>query len=342
MGRPARNALAENRCGPVGCGRVGPVPSVTAFHSLSTGARPRLRLSFSVLAFSLLVLPAFLRADSLRLKSAEIVTGAVQGLDGDKVVLSLPLGSGNAAVPYPLALVDAVTLDRTPAEEALLKGTPAPADLPAWRAFWGRRAPFLRLPGSDSGAVGLGLARLLLESDPAQAGTVAEAISGGDWNQARGQQARAVALAALFAQGRLQQAQDAVRTLLVGVTDPTARVDVRFVFGQMTLAQWNAFAAAHPQWRTIPSQSAAQNVLAERALDALAAAPVFLPGDAARAGRGLLAAAAAAVAMDRSREAGTLLDDLLEAFPAAPQAAEAKALRERLDAAGLFTAATSS
>ena len=316
---------------------------MSAFHPLPPASRPRCRFLLPLVALSFFgFLPACVDADTLRLKSGETVAGTVQGFDGDKVTVALRLDSGNATAPYPLALIDSVTLEPTPAEEALLNGTASIPDPSAWRAFWERRAPFLRLPGSDSGRVGLGWAQLLLESDPAQAGTVAAAIAAGDWNQARREQAKALGAAALLAQGKETDAATAAQALLANVTDPTARVDARFILGKIAAAQWNAFAAAHPQWRTAPAQTAAQNALADRALDALAAAPVFLPGDAARAGRGLLAAAQAAAAMDRSREAATLLDDLLESFPTAPQITEAKALRQRLDATGLFTAAPSS
>lgn len=310
---------------------------MTAFHSLATA------LVLSIAAF----LPILVRADTLRLKSGETVAGTLQGFDGDKVVVALQLDSGNATVPYPLALIETATLDRTPAEAALLNGPPQIADRAAWQTFWNRRAPFLRLPGSDSGAIGLAWAQLLLESDPVQTGTVAAAVAAvpsGDWNGARREQARALGAAALLAQGKESDAATAAQALLANVTDPTARVDARFVLGQIAVAQWNAFAATHPQWQTLPAQAAAQNTVAERALDALASSPVFLPDDDARAGRGLLAAANAAAAMDRNREAAALLDDLLEAFPTAPQTTEAKALRQRLNAtdAGLFTAATSS
>ena len=316
---------------------------MTAFHPLPTASRPRYRLFFFAL---LLTLPS-LHADTLRLKSGETVTGAVQGFDGDKILIALQLETGNATVPYPLDLIDTATFDRTPAEAALLNGPLQTADRSAWQTFWNHRAPFLRLPGSDSGAVGLGWAQLLLESDPAQAGTVAAAVAAGDWQAARREQARALGATALLAQGKETEAATAAQILLANAMDATARVDARFVLGRIAVAQWNTFAAAHPQWRTVPAQAAAQNAVADRALDALASSPVFLPGDAARAGRGLLAAATAAAAMDRTREAATLLDDLLESFPAAPQTAEAKALRQRLNAAdatgtGFFTAATSS
>ena len=313
--------------------------SVLPFFSIA----PRLRLRRFVPFVALFVFfPLTAPADTLRLKSGESVAGKIEGLDGDRVVLALQLDSGNATAPYPLALIDRATLDASPAEAALLNRLPQPADLAAWRAFWERRSPLLRLPGSDGGTVGLALAQLLLENDPAQAGTIAAAIASGDWNGVRREEARALAAAALLAQGKEPEAEAAAQALLANVADPAARVDARFVLGRIAAARWTAFAAAHPHWQGVPAQAAAQNALADRALDAFLAAPVFLPGDPLRAGRGLFAAASAAADTDRAREAAALLDDLLESFPASPQAAEAQALRQRLAAAGLIPTASSS
>lgn len=276
--------------------------------------------------------------DVLVLQDGRQVLGRVKSLGPDRIVMELTVGAGTAEVPYQRQVVQKLTLGRS-GEETRLLASNNPADVPALRAFWERRVPFLGVPESDSGEVGLKLARLLVaEGSPAlaqEALAVIAAVESGDWNAARKAEAPALRVSALLRAGLTEKAEAELAKLeTVSGADETAvasaQIQQRLVRAEKAWRDLLALEEEFPRWDQIPEKRSERAHLINDALDNALYPAVFHAGFRGLAAEGLLLAARIYQRSGEPDRATVLLEEIVREFPEPELVPQAQDLLKQL------------
>ena len=140
-----------------------------------------------------------------------------------------------------------------PGSESVLLANPDRAQLETLRNLWESKSKWLGIRRSNSGAVGLAVANILLASGEASKVKVAlntfRKVEHGDWNENRRALAQQGRLRALLALDRPDEALADARTIAENSEDPTLLVETRAVMAEASRRQFEASLEEFPKWR---------------------------------------------------------------------------------------------
>jgi len=269
--------------------------------------------------------PLSLPADTLQLKSGQKVEGEVISFDGKNLKIRSQFGAGSAEVPYPMALVEKVTLTVPPALSGAL-AEPVAAAVPVLEEYWKRWESFLAVPETDSGRVALALAKAHLASgkkkDAQTALGLTEAVRSRDWNSGRKEEATRLRLTALAASGKIEQAMEEasqLENLGGGDESGLAQARVRSLLLKADLA-WKKLLKLEetwPKWQEMPEQRAEHSQLRQEALDGFVFGATFHPELSDLASEGLWKAVEAHHHLQQKDQAIVLAREITGYFPSA-------------------------
>ena len=281
-------------------------------------------------------------ANEIVLKSGQVIQADQFSIQGDKLVVLSSVDGGSAQVPYPLNLVETIRFSLN-AEEAELLQSAGLERLPELQALWEKRLPYLSMPESDSGWIGLRLAKLLVASkDQAHAEAALEIVKTvreGDWKESRQQEAMGVRIAALAASGRIEQAMqeaDALESLTesddLGLAE--TRVRSKFIQAGVAWAQFEKLESDWPKWHLMPEKRQERQELLNRALDHYLFPAIAHPELQAISAEGLVQAATIYIHLGKSERALICLDEVINYFPDPAYISRAKELKNTLNTEG--------
>ncbi|MFQ3670322.1 MAG: hypothetical protein SNJ84_02565 [Verrucomicrobiia bacterium] len=261
--------------------------------------------------------------DVLELKNGQQVEGRIKTFGEERIVMELTVGGGKAEVPYQRQLLSKLRLGRSAEEVRLLESTDT-KDLVGLREFWERRAPFLGVPESDSGEVGLKLVRLLLaegsEGSAREALELIARIEAGDWDGARRSEAPGLRVSALLRAGQTEKAEAELAKLeTVSGADETAiataQIQQRLVRAQKAWQDLLALEEEFPRWDQIPEKRSERAHLINDALDNALYPAVFHAGFRKLAADGLFLAAQIYQRAGEKERAAVVLEEIVNEFP---------------------------
>ncbi len=276
--------------------------------------------------------------DVIVLQNGQKVEGRIKSFGADRIVMELAVGGGTAEVPYQRQLLDKLTLGRSPEETRLLE-TNETKDLPALKAFWERRVPFLGVPESDSGEVGLKLVRLLLAEGSADSAKEAldliARIESGDWSSARRAAAPGLRVSALLKAGQTDKAEaELARLETVSGADEmaiaSAQIQQRLVRAQKAWDDLIALEEEFPRWDLIPAKRNERAHLINDALDHALYPAVFHASFRKLSADGLFLAAQIYSRAGEPDRAAVLLEEIIREFPEPELVPKAQDLLKKL------------
>jgi len=278
-------------------------------------------------------------ADMLVLKDGQKVSGTILKTDGKTVTMQLVVGAGEAEIPYPLSNIATVRFENSAEVEALLN-TGDTKKLPELQQLWEKRLPYLKLPESDSGDIGLRLIRLLLSKQTKKAAgealVIAKVVEEGDWSEARRGEATRLRLSALAATGKVEEAMaEAEKIQNISGMDETAlasaRVQARLVQADLALRKLVALEKDWPKWEQMPEKSRERRLLLNTSLDGFVFPAVFHPELRRFSAEGLWKASELYVQLGLPGDALLLADEIITWFPEPEFKGRALELKKKLE-----------
>lgn len=295
-----------------------------------------IKVPLTVLVLLLSWLPGA-RAHEIVLTDGQTVEADEIQLEGDKVIATATMGGGSAQIPYPRSRVELIRFSLTD-EEARLLDSGDPARLGDFKALWLKRKPFLHMPETDSGAIALQYARLLVaqqdETLAREALQVAAEVAEGDWNDSRKREAVRLRISALAAAGRIEEAMreaDAMESL--GASDDAglaeARVRSKFIQAELAWTQLKQLEEDWPKWHLMPEKREERTELLNRALD-LYLVPVVAHAELETlCAEGLVQAGRIYLHLDRPEAAARCALEVIQYFPDPAFVGQARELQRK-------------
>jgi hypothetical protein len=290
------------------------------------GQTPPKALATILLALCLILPPLTLNAqtpDRITLSNGQVVEGKIKALTPDRIVMELSIGGGSAEVPYQRSLLEKLELGRSEAESALLRSNDT-KDLPALRAFWEQRQPYLALPESDAGEVGLKLARLLIadqkKTTAREALALLEKIEQEDWNAARRGEIPSLRVSALLGAGQTEKAAAELSKMeTVSGADESAvasaQIQQKLVQANQAWQNLQSLEKEFPRWDQIPAKRNERALLIQDALDHALYPAVFHAEFQSLAAQGLFLAAEVYQRIGDPDRAAVVLEEIVREFP---------------------------
>ncbi len=281
-------------------------------------------------------------ANEITLTSGKVIPADQISIQGDKLIIRSTIGGGSAEVPYPLNLVKTIRFSLT-AEQAKLLESGGVSQLPALRELWKKRLPYLTMPESDSGWIGLRLAKLLIASkdqvNAEEALEVVEMVRENDWKTSRQQEALGVRISALAASGRIEQAmQEADALESLGASDDQelaeTRVRSRFIQASVAWAQFEKLEQEWPKWHLMPEKRQERLEYLNRALDQYLFPVIAHPELEGVCAEGLVQAATIYLHLGKTEQAQKCLDEVINYFPDPAYVSRAKEMKTTLNTKG--------
>jgi tetratricopeptide (TPR) repeat protein len=264
-------------------------------------------------------------AHLLTLKSGEELPANEVLIRGDKMIIRSTVSGGSAEVPYPLELVEKIEFTLTAQEAELMDAADSGTDqLAGLRALWQKRLPFLSIPESDTGMIGLQLARLLVATQDKNLATEALALAAtvreNDWKTSRQKEALGVRIAALAASGRIDEAMkeaDALQSM--GASDDQslagARVRSKFLEAELAWIKFQQLEADWPKWHLMPEKRVKRMNHLNRALDHYLFPVIAHPELPGFCAEGLVQAATIYIHLGKTARARACLEEVIDYFP---------------------------
>ncbi|MEM6883680.1 MAG: hypothetical protein AAF571_01515 [Verrucomicrobiota bacterium] len=283
-----------------------------------------------------------IQASEIVLKSGKVVEADQIKIQGDKLVIRSSIGGGTAEVPYPLKLVETIRFSLT-AEEAELLESGGVKRLPELRELWNQRLPYLSMPESDSGWIGLRLAKLLVATkdqvNAEEALKIVKTVRERDWKDSRKQEAIGVRISALAASGQIEQAMqeaDALESLSESDDLELAETRARskFIQAGVAWAQFEQLEQEWPKWHLMPEKRKERVEYLNRALDHYLFPAIAHPELQALSAEGLVQAATIYIHLGKTERARVCLDEVINYFPDPAYVSRAQELKNTLNTEG--------
>jgi tetratricopeptide (TPR) repeat protein len=151
-----------------------------------------------------------------------------------------------------LADIEFIDFEMPEAEASLLE-SPTAGKLEQLRDLWESKSKWLGIRRSNSGAAGLAVADVLLQSGEAAKVSVAlatyAAVERGDWDTGRQALAQQGKLRCLLVLGRPEEALEEAKRVAETAEDPGILVETRLVMAQAARDQFEALLEENPKWR---------------------------------------------------------------------------------------------
>ncbi len=190
--------------------------------------------------------------DLVRLKTGKEFRGQVTGIKEGKLILAIKAEYGNITRSVPIETITTVSFDET---DALLKKLPSIQNVANLEELWTAREPFLTLPDSAAGAVGLRLARVLLKSGApgaTRADDVLQRVEADDWNKSRRIEATGMRFEATVKAGDESTALANAKEALTKKDKPRIRTDASYFLAGQAIESYRKLVEENPRWEQDP------------------------------------------------------------------------------------------
>ncbi len=215
-------------------------------------------------------LRADVTGDVIQLASGKEVQARVSGLDGEALTLIRKTQYGVVTERLPLDQVRAVKFAD---EERLAADLPKLTDRARLEQLWNARKPFLPIPESMAGAVGLRFARVLLDStkpaDAQLAEGVLDDVEEKDWSKPRRADASGLRFEALLKSGDEATALARAEEALARKDQPRMRSDASYFLANRAINEFLELLAENPRWSQDPFVRPERDRLYYTAIDLL-------------------------------------------------------------------------
>jgi len=191
-------------------------------------------------------------------------------------------------------------------------------------SFWVRRQPWLALPDSPAGKLGLTYASLLA-SHPSpdrldRALAICRQIESSDWNPETKAHARAGRLRILLQKGDLKELRSTADSLAESAARfPRAISEIQHILAEAAATELASLVSSHPRWHLDDSLSAQHRQLLATATDGFLFAHLFHGSEEDLAARGLWNASQLAATHGNPTAATAWATDVTRFYPASPQ-----------------------
>lgn len=245
-----------------------------------------------------------------------------------------PGGVGRLVRDVPWADVKSVDFAMDEEFRTLLEGKKPAASLARLHARWGEVQPLLGRPHHPAGELGLALVRTCLAGgDPAQlsrALEVCELVAAADWNETRRSRALLAKAEVFLARKEAAPAvQELARLLENESLEPAVAAQAWLLLGQTHFASLKAVEEEHPRWQDDDMVLPERQRLFHEAVESFVRPSLFAGGLEAPAASGLWLAVAVLLHDRDVPAAADTARDLIQLYPASPQASEARQWLEK-------------
>lgn len=190
--------------------------------------------------------------DVILLEDGQEVRAAATSVSDGRLSIKVKSQYGSVVRQIPLDQISTVKFGDS---ETLLESLPTTMDVGALRTLWSARKPLLSVPGSPAGAVGLRLARVLLDAtppDPATADTVLTAVEADDWDSDRRSRAGSLRFEVILRSGDAESARTQAREALADEGSPRLRLAASRYLAQDSIASYRQLVEENPRWEIDP------------------------------------------------------------------------------------------
>lgn len=257
---------------------------------------PRLKFSLNI-AGLILGMTLGGRADVVHLNNGRAVNCELIKWDDAQAVIRYmvpnPLGGAGtpAERPVPWSEIASIDFAAIPAEAETMRKAMAADNPEMLLELWGKKKSLLARPNSNAGEIGLSYASLLATKPDAprqlRALEAFQVIEDSDWNATRKGLARLARVNLWIRQGKLNEAESAIRTLMEESEDPVLQLEAHQTLAKTGKAKLKALESAHPKWEEEDDIKPQRMEMFQSVRDALLYTLLFHGADEARAARSL-------------------------------------------------------
>jgi hypothetical protein len=298
-------------------------------------------LALPILAgFGLMALQAQPALDTLFLLRGDTIAARVVGIEDASIRIQKPLPARPgvpqpvfAVVRIPRAEVDRIEFAPQETRDRQVREATT-GQLPEIEALWRQHEPWLAIPRSPAGSIGLAYGGLLLRTkDPARAATALalfRQIESKTWNDDERMQAKQGRLSAMVATGQAAEAVREAAELAKLSEDPAVLVEAKFILAKAADTRLRALIEANPRWQEDVFVIPERNRLYHEALDLYLHPYLFFGSESEAASRGLWGACGVYQFTGESDRAAALAQDLVTLYPETPSALQAQKFLDAL------------
>ena len=237
--------------------------------------------------------------DTIFLRQGDSLVGKLTGVDGQSIRLlrrlpPLPGASPDAApifasITVSRSHVDRVEFSSDETRERMLKNATG-ANASEIEALWREARPWLGIPKSSTGEIGLAYGDLLLRGDLASARKALDlfrTIETGAWSRPEATRARQGRLRAMVALGMVQEAVVEAKEIESIAEDPAVLIEAKFILAKAAEKALRKLVDDNPRWEEDAFVMPERNRLYEEALELYLYPALFFGSEIAVAARGL-------------------------------------------------------
>ncbi|HEY5706389.1 MAG TPA: hypothetical protein VIS96_12520 [Terrimicrobiaceae bacterium] len=283
------------------------------------------------------------RQDTIFLRQGDRLLGKLTGIDGQSIrlrrqLLPLPGAAADAApifasVTVLRSHVDRVEFSSDEAQVRMLKNATA-ANAHQIEALWREARPWLPIPKSSAGAIGLTYGDLLLRSgdlaNARKAFDLFKSIETGTWSRPEAMRARQGRLRAMVALGIVQEAAAEAKELERTSNDPAILIEAKFILAGATEKSLRKLVDDNPRWEEDAFVLPERNRLYEETLELYLYPALFFGSEIEAAARGLWSAVEVCRFAGDLKQALEASHDLVAIYPETSYAREAQNFIEAL------------
>lgn len=275
--------------------------------------------------------------DTIFLRQGDRLVGKLTGLDGQSIRLRrllppLPGASADAApifasVTVLRSHVDRVEFSSNEAQERMLKNATA-ANASEIEALWREARPWLAIPKSSAGGIGLAYGDLLLRNGDLASARKAfdlfRTIEMGTWSRPEAMRARQGRLRAMVASGIVQEAVVEAKEIERISDDPAVLIEAKFILAKAAEKALRKLVDDNPRWVEDAFVLPERNRLYEEALELYLYPALFFGSEIDVAARGLWGAVEVCRFAGDLKQALEASRDLVAIYPGTSYAKQAQ------------------
>lgn len=275
------------------------------------------------------------KLDTIFMATGETRVGQIKGIDAKNLSVSVPLDPKNPAVLATVAIArsNVVRIEFAP-NDVLNAQLAEGKNLDVLARLWTQWQPYLEIPKSPAGRVGMAYGDALLRAgDPVQVPKALEIykqVEESSWNDDDKGLAQQGRLRAMIAGGQAAQAVDEAREIAKDSEDPAVLIEAKYIMAEAAGASFRKLVEDNPRWQQDLNIIPERNRLYAEALDLYLYPYLFFGSEIEPASRGLAGAMAIYQFTGEKRLATETARDLVEIYPGTKYAAEAQSYLDGL------------
>jgi hypothetical protein len=281
--------------------------------------------------------------DTIFLQNGEKLAGKITGFDGlnirlQRILPPLPGALADSApviasVTLPCSRVRQIEFSSDEVRDEKLRHATT-AEISEIGAFWRESLPWLAIPRSPTGEIGLAFADLLLRAgdlaSARKAFDIFKIIEAEAWSRNVVTRATQGRLRAMVATGSAQEAITEARRIAQTAEDPTVLIEAKFILAQAADKALREFVADNPRWKEDPFALPERDRLYNEALALFLYPALFFGSESNAATRGLWGAVEVYRFAGDLKQAVEASRDLVSIYPGTDYAKEAQAFMATL------------